>query len=166
MAKYFFSVLQQVVQLFNLSTYKLWWIGGAIGQTHPSISPRLRRIVLRKWENPEPWGCRCWLHWRVTRRQREGRTSNPGVLSGGDVSSWSFFAMSWGTDLWVSALFPFLAPCGLLFTNKQLGFWHDFRKGVLVRLPVYSRSVLLVYKNTFAARNNARVWYIIITFSF
>lgn len=94
---------------------------------------------------------------RVTRRQRQGRTSNPGVLSGGDVSSWSYFAMSWGTDLWVSALIPFLVPCGLLFTNKQLGFWHDFRKGVRVRLPVYSRSVLLVYTNTFTARNKARV---------
>lgn len=59
------------------------------------------------------------------RRWSEGRTLNPGVLNRGDVSCRSFSplqqdAMSWGTDLWVSALFPFPAPRGLLFTRKQL----------------------------------------------
>lgn len=52
---------------------------------------------------------------------------------------------------------PFLvAFCSL---TKQLGFWHDFRKGVLVKLSVYSRSVLLglLCQYTFTARNNARV---------
>lgn len=66
--------------------------------------------------------------------------------------------MSWGTDLWVSALFP-IARVAFCSLTKQLGFWHDFRKGVLVKLSVYSRSVLLglLCQYTFTARNNARV---------
>lgn len=57
--------------------------------------------------------------------------------------------------------FPIARSLWPLFTHKQLGFWHDFRKGVLVKLSVYSRSVLLGLLWQLTARNNARVWYIV-----
>lgn len=55
--------------------------------------------------------------------------------------------------------FPIARSLWPLFTHKQFGFWHDFRKGVLVKLSVYSRSVLLglLCQYTLTARNNARV---------